>query len=100
MVLIYPFFFLAKSFHIKAFSIGSNTALSVSYDDDGDVVIENLDKNIDRITCIAASKDTLIIGRETGVIYQFTLPDCYTVRTLMLDSQIGPQKIAINCNDT
>lgn len=92
--------FSAKNFHVKAFSIGSNTLLNVSYDDEGDIVVENPEKNIDRITCIATSKHSLIIGRESGVIYQFTLPDCYTVRTLMLDSKVGAQKIIINSNDT
>lgn len=85
---------------MKAFCIGSNNLLNVSYDNEGDVIIEAPDKNVDRITCIAASKHSLIIGRESGIIYQFTLPDCYTVRTLMLESKVGAQKIAINCNNT
>lgn len=72
----------------------------MSYDDEGDVLVDNPEKTVDRITCIAASKHSLIVGRESGIIYQFTLPDCYTVRTLMLESKIGAQKIAINCNNT
>lgn len=92
--------FLAKHFHVKAFGIGSNNLLNVSHDDEGDIIIENPEKNVDRITCLASSKHSLIIGRESGVVYQFTLPDCYTVRTLVLESKVGPQKISINCNNT
>lgn len=85
---------------MKAFSIGSNNVLNVSYEEEGEIIIENPEKNVDRITSIAASKHSLIIGRESGVIFQFTLPDCYTVRTLMLESKVGAQKIAINANNT
>lgn len=92
-----PFAVIHSQF--RAYNIDNINPLMVSQDKDGKIEIENYKgKYEDRITCMACSKYMLIIGRESGILHQYSLPDGSLIKRHVLTSK--PHKIAINCNNT
>ncbi|XP_065214168.1 WD repeat-containing protein 35 [Planococcus citri] len=71
-------------------------------------VIQDLDKNFefssrsqptkDPICCMTCSNKTLLIGRRSGTIQRYTLPQVALIQRFALSTR--PQSIAINCNST
>ncbi|KAK9510816.1 hypothetical protein O3M35_005521 [Rhynocoris fuscipes] len=71
-------------------------------------VIQDLDKNYqpttnmqatgDPICCIAASDKILVLGRESGALQRYSLPQVALVQRYTLSSK--PQSLAINSNST
>ncbi|KAL1124025.1 hypothetical protein AAG570_001795 [Ranatra chinensis] len=71
-------------------------------------VIQDLDRNYqvsffisatsDPICCLAASDKILVIGRESGSLQRYSLPQVALVQRYSLTSR--PNKLAINCDST
>ncbi|XKL59501.1 hypothetical protein PGB90_000517 [Kerria lacca] len=71
-------------------------------------VIQDLDKNFeessiaqptkDPICCITCSDKILLIGRRSGIIQRYTLPQVALIQRLILSSK--PQCMALNCNSS
>ncbi|XP_014248010.1 WD repeat-containing protein 35 isoform X2 [Cimex lectularius] len=65
-------------------------------------VIQDLDKSYqatgDPICCMAASDKVLVIGRESGALQRYSLPQVALVQRYGLSSK--PQRLAINSNST
>lgn len=52
----------------------------------------------DPICCITASDKYLIIGKESGMLKQFSIPRVIIVNTYTLP--VRPHKMSMNCNST
>ncbi|KAF6214977.1 hypothetical protein GE061_009725 [Apolygus lucorum] len=71
-------------------------------------VIQDLDKSYqpnanmtatgDPICCLAASEKVLVIGRESGALQRYSLPQVALVQRYTFTSR--PQSLAINCTST
>ncbi|XP_069691780.1 WD repeat-containing protein 35 isoform X3 [Periplaneta americana] len=58
----------------------------------------NMQATADPICCLAASEKTLIIGRESGSLQRYSLPQVALTNRYTLNCR--PYKLAINCNTT
>lgn len=58
----------------------------------------NTKATTDPICCLASSENFLLIGRESGMIQRYTLPQITLTNRYTTSSR--PQKISINCNST
>lgn len=52
----------------------------------------------DPICCMTCSEKVLLIGRKSGTIQRYTLPQVALTQRLSLSYR--PQSIAVNCNST
>lgn len=52
----------------------------------------------DPICCIAVSEKMLIIGRESGIIQQYTIPHVALIHKIKMN--LRPHKFSINCNSS
>lgn len=92
-------YFSVRHSKLRAFNIDNINPLKVTITDDGIIELEtNKQKYEDGITCMTCSKYLLLVGRESGIIHQYSLPDGTLVKRHVLSNK--PYKIAINCNNT
>jgi len=58
----------------------------------------NMQATADPICCLAASEKALVIGRESGSLQRYSLPQVALTNRYTLNCR--PYKLAINCNTT
>ena len=58
----------------------------------------NMQATADPICCLAASEKALVIGRESGSLQRYSLPQVALTNRYTLNCR--PHKLAINCNTT
>ena len=78
-----------------AFSIDQSPDLNMNYDKS---TFNSTVKSNDPAVCLAVSEDTLIIGRTSGLLLNYTLPHLNLASKFTVKAKL--RNIAINCNHT
>lgn len=91
----------SRVFHVDDTPTGV-TQIIRDLDKEGNVFETPVNKKMtmDAISCIAVTDKILLVGRESGMIQRYSLPQITLTNRYNISAMRRPSQIAINCNST